>query len=277
VIDSGPPVPHPEHHPYLEFGTNLAGEVICYVEREQAKRLPGDLFLAGPGVPHWAKITVYPLHFVTIYFLPSVAIEFGPEEDGARLVRRFTTQQSLKDRLVRPPAALRQAFLDGFREIAEEFAHPQCGTEIRLRSILAEMLVRLLRWESSQAPQLAETSGNVDWQKLSRALHYLRVHFAEPIYARDIAAEVGLCQSHLKVLFREALGFSWVHFLQSYRIERAAALLNDPRYRVTEAALAVGFESLSHFNSTFRAFMNVSPTEYQARIQRRTAAPKVGP
>ncbi len=103
-----------------------------------------------------------------------------------------------------------------------------------------------------------------------RALQYLRVHFPEPIYAQDIAAASGMCQSRLKVLFREALGISWVHFLQSYRIERAAALLNDPRYRVTEAALEVGFESLSHFNSTFRSSMNVSPTEYQNRIRRQS-------
>jgi len=114
---------------------------------------------------------------------------------------------------------------------------------------------------------VTETGANVDWQSLSRALQYVRENFAEPIYAQDIAAAAGMCQSRLKVLFREALGISWVHFLQSYRIERAAALLNDPRCRVTEAALEVGFESLSHFNSTFRSFMKVSPTEYQSRIR----------
>ena len=271
IIHEGPAVPHPEHHPYLEFGTNLQGEVISFVEREQAKRLPGDLFMAGPGVPHWAQITRYPHHFVSIYFLPSVLIELGPDQDGARLLRRFTTQQSLRDRLVRPPPSLRQEFIRGFEDMVKEFDHPECGAEIRLRTILGEMLVRLLRWEHQQTPDVAESSANVDWHHLSRTLLYLRAHYTEPIYARELAAAVGMCQSRLKVLFREALGISWLHFLQGYRIERAAALLNDPHYRVIEAALAVGFESLSHFNATFRAFMNVSPTDYQKRLRHHAA------
>jgi AraC-like DNA-binding protein len=33
-------------------------------------------------------------------------------------------------------------------------------------------------------------------------------------------------------------------------------------HNVTEAALAVGFKSLSHFNSTFHSFMGASPSDY---------------
>jgi len=53
-----------------------------------------------------------------------------------------------------------------------------------------------------------------------------------------------------------------VRYLQGYRIHRAAALLNEGGYDVTEAALTVGFDSLSHFNVTFRSFMGVSPKEW---------------
>jgi AraC-like DNA-binding protein len=53
-----------------------------------------------------------------------------------------------------------------------------------------------------------------------------------------------------------------VKYLQGYRIHRAAALMNEGKHNVTEAAMTVGFDSLSHFNVTFRAFMGVSPTHY---------------
>ena len=79
---------------------------------------------------------------------------------------------------------------------------------------------------------------------------------------RDVARAAGQSESRLKGLFQEALGLSWVKYLQGYRIHRAAALLNESGYNVTEAALAVGFESLSHFNATFRGFMGVSPKHY---------------
>ena len=65
-----------------------------------------------------------------------------------------------------------------------------------------------------------------------------------------------------KSLFQHALGISWVKYLQGYRIHRAAALLNEGRCNVTEAAMTVGFDSLSHFNLTFRSFMGVCPKDY---------------
>ena len=78
----------------------------------------------------------------------------------------------------------------------------------------------------------------------------------------QLARAVGLSESRLKYLFQQALGISWVKYLQGYRIHRAAALLNGGRHNVTEAAMTVGFDSLSHFNVTFRSFMGVSPKDY---------------
>ncbi|MCL5098552.1 MAG: AraC family transcriptional regulator [Candidatus Omnitrophica bacterium] len=267
IVDSGPAIPHPEHHPYCEFGTHMEGEELLFVEGEQSRRQPGDLLLAGPGVPHWAKITRYPVQFVTIYFLPSVLIALRPEQDGARMLRRFTAPQTLSGRLVRPPPDLRRKFVRDFKEMVVEFERQQFGTEVRLRMILVEMLVRLLRWEQSQVHNPMETEVDVDWQILSRVLQYLRTRYAESIYARDVAAAAGVCESRLEAMFRKALGISWVHFLRSYRIERAAALLNDPHYRVIDAAMAVGFESLSNFNITFRNIMSLSPTAYQKKVR----------
>ena len=57
------------------------------------------MFLAGPGVPHWGRITKYPLKFITIFFLPSVVGEMGPQSDGPRILSRFTARQSELDRI----------------------------------------------------------------------------------------------------------------------------------------------------------------------------------
>jgi mannose-6-phosphate isomerase-like protein (cupin superfamily) len=55
-VTSGPPVAYPETHPYCEFNIVLEGEGTTLVGHEEAFRLPGDLLLLGPGVPHWGKI-----------------------------------------------------------------------------------------------------------------------------------------------------------------------------------------------------------------------------
>jgi AraC family transcriptional regulator len=53
--------------------------------------------------------------------------------------------------------------------------------------------------------------------------------------------------------------------MRGYRIQQAVALLGATNQSVTEVSLSVGFESLSHFNATFRSFMGVSPSAFHSR------------
>jgi AraC family transcriptional regulator, L-rhamnose operon transcriptional activator RhaR len=265
AVSEGPPTPHPERHPYCEFGVVLEGKGLSLVEREEAWRLPGDLFLLGPGIPHWGRIKTFPLRYITVFFLPGVVIEMDPAQDGLRSLRRFTARQSLATRLVRPSRPMLTRLLPLFQDMAAEFDQQRFGCIIRLRTLLMEVIVLLLRWEESRGVNIGSDGPDVDWRPVQKTLAYLRDHYTEPVYANEVARAAGLSESRLKVAFQEALGLSWVKYLQGYRIHRAAALLSESTYNVTEAALAVGFESLSHFNATFRSFMGVSPRHYVRR------------
>jgi AraC-like DNA-binding protein len=67
---------------------------------------------------------------------------------------------------------------------------------------------------------------------------------------------------------------SWVKLLQGYRIHRAAALLNESGYNVTEAALAVGFDSFAHFSKIFRTFMGVTPKDFHYGMKAKSKSEK---
>ncbi len=264
--ESSPPVTAPEFHPYCEIGMMVEGTGTMFVEREEGRRKPGDIFLAGPGVRHWLKLTGFPVRFITVFFYPRLLVERIAEPDDIEILRRFTAKQSLAERMVSPPAALRSHLTGLFLEMEMEFAHGQFGRELKLRASLIHLLVDLLRWERKAGRPVAHTVAAGSWQSLERALRYLKEHYPEPIYARDLAKAAGVCQSRLKSQFHEGLGMPWSRYLQCLRVHMAASLLNDSRQSVTETALAVGFESLSHFNATFRAIMGVPPGVYAKRI-----------
>jgi AraC-like DNA-binding protein len=263
TVTEGPPTPHPERHPYCEISILLSGGAgYSMIEREKVYRGVGELLLLGPGLPHWGVIEKYPMSYTTIYFLPSVLIEMGPESDGVRILRRFTAQQPADQRVVRLPLKYRADFRSRFEEVCNEFSQPGFGREVRLRTLLLEMLVKLVRWEQSLGRNIGGTQLEIDWNPILKTLKYLREHYTEPIYAENMARAVGLSESRLKYIFHKALGVTWVKYLQGYRIHRAAALLNEGSHNVTEAAMSVGFDSLSHFNVTFRSFMGASPKNY---------------
>lgn len=60
--------------------------------------------------------------------------------------------------------------------------------------------------------------------------------------------------------------------LRKLRTERAAELLQSGRYNVTEAALKVGYSSLSHFSQTFCQTMGCCPALYPLQTPTQKAA-----
>lgn len=259
---SGDPPPHPERHPFCEFGILLEGEVLAFIEGQETERLPGDLLLAGPGVPHWARITKYPVRFITVYFLPNVLVELGLGSVCPMLLRRFTACQSPRELLVRPDAELRKRLTNLFEKLAGEFEGREFGREVKLRVQVIELVVEFLRWEQRKGlnPAGADLAG--DWKVVGLTLEYFRTKYAEPVYAQDLAQAVGVSESRLKASFKSALGLPWSKYLQIYRVHRAVVLLSASHCTVSEAAFAVGFESLSHFNTVFRSIMGRPPSEY---------------
>jgi AraC-like DNA-binding protein len=262
VKAEGAPTLLPHCHTNCEIGIWFKGEGYILGEVEKCFHQVGDLFLAGPGVSHAAQITRYPVHFATVHFQPALLIEMGPVIDGLRTLRRFTAQQTLAQRVIRPPLLLRTKFATLFRNIVKEWESKQIGREFRIRTLLLELLVLLLRWEEDNGCQIGVEGIEVDWRPVARVLTYLREHYAEPVYFKEVAKGVGVSESRLKVQFREAIGMTWVKYLQLYRIHRAAALMSGSHRNVTEAAFAVGFESLSHFHNVFQQCMGVSPKQW---------------
>jgi AraC-like DNA-binding protein len=109
---------------------------------------------------------------------------------------------------------------------------------------------------------------------LPAARHLLRARdLADREYARGIdvaamAAAAHASPAHFSRAFRATFGMPPGRYLTQRRITRAAFLLRETELSVTEIALAVGFNSLGTFSTTFSRFMGVSPRAY-----RRAATP----
>lgn len=101
---------------------------------------------------------------------------------------------------------------------------------------------------------------------LQRALQHLACHYAEPLTATELARVACLSVSHLTAVFRRHLGTSFKTLLQQLRILQARKLLlqGGPQ-RITEIAMEVGFNDLSHFERCFRRWAGCSPREYRLR------------
>lgn len=74
---------------------------------------------------------------------------------------------------------------------------------------------------------------------------------------------LGLSRGHLHRKIKELTGTTPVDFLRNYRLGKAAQLLKQKQYSVSEIAYQTGFSSPAYFSKCFKAVYNMTPSEFQ--------------
>ncbi|MBO9708144.1 MAG: helix-turn-helix transcriptional regulator [Caulobacter sp.] len=87
--------------------------------------------------------------------------------------------------------------------------------------------------------------------------------YAEPCGLAELAALGGFSRYHFIRLFRAVTGESPRQYVIGARLRAAADRLIDTAEPVTEIALDVGFNDLSHFNATFRQAFGRAPSQWR--------------
>lgn len=97
------------------------------------------------------------------------------------------------------------------------------------------------------------------------ALVYMEAHLADPIGLAELATAAAQSPSHFSRTFSEALGQGPTAHLRQMRMEHAARLLAGGHTNVTEAALAVGYQSLGQFSRVFSEHHSRPPSAFLPR------------
>jgi AraC-like DNA-binding protein len=99
-------------------------------------------------------------------------------------------------------------------------------------------------------------------ERVERARLILRERLEEPPTLEQLGKEVGCSPFYLSRLFSQESGITIQHYIRQIRMERAAELLRTGQCNVTEAAVAVGYNSLSHFSAAFHETFGCCPGLY---------------
>jgi len=95
--------------------------------------------------------------------------------------------------------------------------------------------------------------------RVARAQEILRQRLAEPPALDELAKTVGCSTFYLSRQFSQETGMTIQQYIRQVRMERAAELLRTGQCNVTEAAMTVGYNSLSHFSSVFHETFGCCP------------------
>lgn len=99
---------------------------------------------------------------------------------------------------------------------------------------------------------------------LLRAKDLVDARFAEPLTVDEMASAAGLSRAHFTRAFAATFGESPHAYLQTRRLERAAAMLRNTDRSVADICMSVGLSSVGSFTTSFTKAFGTPPTAYRS-------------
>ncbi len=253
------------HPGSVELCLNLEG---CAVLQDQQRKIElpprAFVFYYQGNPPLSASRRANERHrFVTVEFSPSfLEHHFAGQADNLLPFVQSVVRRNAPASQVTRPETISTFLL----QLVESLRHCPVfkpAQEVWFRSKALELAAQLL-FLPPAGELLCTRAQRTARERVGQAQGILRGTIENPPSLEDLGRQVGCSPYYLSRQFSQVAGLTITQYIRQIRLERAAELLRTGRCNVTEAALEVGYNSLSHFTTAFRDAFGCCPGLYPA-------------
>lgn len=254
------------HPGSVELCLNLDGRGKLYDGRLSVEVLPQTFAFYYQGKPPLVatRNAGEDHRFITIEFSPVFLEEhFRRQADNVHPLVRSVMRGEAVESVVAPPERL----IVTLRQLVEGLQHCPVFTPARemwFRSKALEVAAHLF-FSPADGELLCTRTQRLARERVEKAKLILKERMQNPPTLEELARMVNCSPFYLSRQFAQAGGMTMQQFLRQIRMDRAAELLRTGKCNVTEAALEVGYNSLSHFSSAFHETFGCCPGLYPLR------------
>jgi YesN/AraC family two-component response regulator len=232
---------------------------------------------ATNGKEAWQKALFHHPHLV-------VSDISMPEMDGIELIEKLKSDK----RTSHIPAILLTAMtgqeqqLKGLRTGANDYITKPFNFEV-LNAKIKNLLDLKSTMQSTYTKQIKVTTPEVaiestDEKFLTEIVNYLETNLGNPqLSVESLSRHIGMSRSTLYTKLLEVTGETPVEYIRSFRLEKAAVLLEKSNMTISEIAYQVGFSTSNYFSKSFKGKYNMLPSEFIAKVRKGQADRQAGP
>jgi AraC-like DNA-binding protein len=239
-------------HDYFVIGMVEEGLQRFDYGRDHYITPPSGLIIINPGEPHTGEAAVVSgFRYRALY----------PEAEMMQSVAAEVRGRSYDIPFFAKPVIDDVALFDAFRQFHTMLEGG--STRLEQESVYLWMLAQLVTRHADPKPQAGRIGRErVEIQRIRR---YLDVHYADDVKLADLAALVHWSPFYLLRVFRNEVGLPPHAYLETIRIREAQRLLKLGTL-LANIAYDTGFSSQSHFTTTFKRLIGVTPGQYGRQI-----------
>lgn len=130
---------------------------------------------------------------------------------------------------------------------------------------LLHALSLLPQKELVASPNYNPLSADFKDKKIEKIIAFLNKRYTQRISLNEIASYTAMNPASFCRYFKENTGKTLKEYILDMRIGYACKLLAVDRLNISQISLECGFETITHFNRSFKRITGITPTEYKQR------------
>ena len=157
-----------------------------------------------------------------------------------------------------------QQFFSRIKEIYREDSEVR---DVQVKGECYLFLSYLLRNYRAETPGGSLVEKQKRLERISTILRFIANNYSAKLTTRSLAEHFYLDESYFCNFFKAETGQTVLQYLNAFRVEKAAVLLQNTELSVTEVACRVGFDDPNYFARVFRRHMGGSARDFQKNGQ----------
>lgn len=244
-------------HSCYELFYLLDGERVYFINDKAYTVKKGDLVIIHPNdLHHTLSASVPRYERILIYFKPefispmaaSDGHEVFPFCQGSGLVKLPIKEQSPIDKAIR----------DIYTECREKKSGFETCVKLNLSLLLINLQRQMLLPDQHPCPH-----SHPMYEKITDITSYMHENLHKELSLETISRMFYISPSYLSRTFKRITGHHFSEYLQHIRIKEAQKYLRETQEKMIIIADRVGFRYLSHFNTTFKKIVGITPRQYR--------------
>lgn len=124
-------------------------------------------------------------------------------------------------------------------------------------------LFKLMSFVRRQRQEIPSDSDNPKYKAAYGIADYLSENCERPISLDELADRFYLSKSYICRIFKEVTGYTISEYTNIHRTRKAKRYLEETDMSISQIANALGYDSLTYFERTFKTYMTLSPLKYR--------------
>lgn len=263
VDDQHPRYQMPFHwHKEWEILRVKSGTLQILLDNTQFTAKAGDVLLIRGGVLHGGTPTncVYECFVFDLYGL------FRSFELAKKHLRPFYRQNLLpQEFFVFSPECPVCRIVDQLMHVfsAGQDAQPCDCYELETVACICKLFSRIITSGCYTKPSADTYEGNYRIDRIKTVLEYIEAHYNASLSLEDLAGVVGMNPQYFCRIFASLTHQTPMDYVNFYRIEHAAYLLDNTDYPIITVSSECGFSESSYFTKVFKKYKGMTPREYR--------------